>query len=73
MACSFCLYNPFGFVLWDFLETGDQHKKRRDVGEEMTLHISNAVTFSFILAGINLFSGLEHRLSLTNDRHLDAS
>jgi hypothetical protein len=40
--------------------------------EEMTLHVPHAVTFTFILTSINLFSGFEHRLSLTNDGHLGA-
>jgi hypothetical protein len=53
-----------------FLKARDQHKKRRDVGEELTLHVAHAVAFTFILVSINLFSGSEHRLSLTNDRHL---
>lgn len=52
------------------LKARDQQKKRRNVGEEMPVHVLHAVTFTFILASINLFSGFELRLSLTNDRHL---
>lgn len=71
MVCPFCSCNPFGFVLWGFLKARDQQKKRRDVGEEMTVRVPHASTFTFILASINLFPGFELRLSLTNDRHIE--